>query len=120
LALAEEGQQDVAREGLSFQLEQDYDFPRRNSLEIAMKGKSIVKASVGGFVGLILGTIAGCYAVFRIVSRDFPPVPPGEVVGIDVRVYLHSFVFWFIALACTLGLGFLATRIGHRTHHRAL
>jgi hypothetical protein len=76
---------------------------------------TIVKAFLGGVMGLILGTLVGCIAVTQIYLHRFPPPPDGGAIGWSVRFFLHSVVFWLIVLACTLGLAVLATRIGHWT-----
>jgi hypothetical protein len=77
-----------------------------------MSGMSIAKALLGGLVGLILGTVAGCSAVIQIYLHRFPLPPGHRAVGWDIRVFLHSAMFWLIVLVCTLGLAFLATRMG--------
>ena len=77
-----------------------------------MNWMTVVKAVVGGVLGLVLGTIAGYLAVVQVYSYRYPQPPGGGAVGFDVRVFLNSVLFWFLVLAGTLGLGYLATRLG--------
>ena len=79
-----------------------------------MNWMTVVKAVAGGVLGLFLGTIAGYWAVAQVYLHRYPQPPDGRAVGFDVRVFLHSVLFWFLVLVGTVGMGFLATRIGHQ------
>ena len=68
----------------------------------------------GSLVGLVFGIILGMIGVFATLRAEWAKAgfKPAGMVGIDVRVFLRSQLFWSLVVISTLGLGFLAGRIG--------
>jgi uncharacterized membrane protein len=81
-------------------------------------GRAIAGSLVGFVFGIIFGAVfvvnRGMAAYRAELAKAGIPGPTGAV-GVDIRVFLHSPLFWSIVVICTLILGFLAGRIGYRT-----
>ena len=69
----------------------------------------------GSLVGLVFGIILGMIGVFGTLRAEWAKAgfKPEGAVGIDVRVFLRSPLFWSIVIICTLALGYFAGRTGY-------
>ena len=80
----------------------------------------IVKALIGGMLGLVIGAVLALVVVaWWLISRS-PSPPPGYAVGWDPISLMHVPMFCgsvlFCALAFAFLLGYLFSRIGRPRH----
>ena len=65
---------------------------------------------VGSLVGVICGTVLAVNRVVAAYRAELARAgfrPQQGAVGWDVRIFLHSPLFWSIVFVCTVTLGYL-------------
>ena len=57
---------------------------------------ALIKGLAVGIAALLLASILYVWIYFALFIRS--KVPPGVTIGVDVRIFLASVVFWLVAL----------------------